>query len=686
MSRGKSNGSSGLKDTLRRIKVKLSLILVLMGIGLSAFFMLSWDWLSILAFSVGVGEKAPYDIVAHKDVEIIDEEETQKLKERVASRIRGVFIADERVVEEVLAKVKERLSGLEELLPEQRDHILKVLEEGYSKGISQESLPALLEGILKRASEITLHEDVITKLKDILEAELKPNVRLDETETEKQRLLAVREVRPVTLRVHRGETVVRKGEPLKREHILILEALGFSKSKITLKLIGILIVSLLLIWIIYIYLAIWYSKGFEDIGLLLFIFFSVSLLFFLGRILTPVFPTLVPIGIVPLSYAVLICPRFAIFMTWILAFALSFFKGAGFAPLVLGIFGGIAGIKELRGIRHRGSFIRAGVIMGVVNGIALTAIGLFLNIPTRVMLLNGFLGFLNGVGSSIVVAGGLPYVESLFGLFSPLRLLELADPSHPLLRRLQVEAPGTYHHSLLVANLAEAAADEIGADALLARVGSYYHDIGKLKRPHLFIENQVDEKNYHEKITPHLSLLVVTSHVKDGLELAREYKLPQPVVDIILQHHGTSVVSYFYHKAKEEMGDAVNPDDFRYPGPKPQTKEAAIVMLADCVEASARLLTELTPSKLEGLVREAIKMKVEDGQLNESPLSFRDLERIVYTFVKVLRGMYHSRIEYPEGGKNGESSNKRSREASKEGGINPEGDKRDNAHGGREGV
>ena len=398
-----------------------------------------------------------------------------------------------------------------------------------------------------------------------------------------------------------------------------------------------------------------------------------------GKFLTSVSPALVPIGIISLSYAILVNPRFSIFMTMVMAFALSFFREAGLTPLALGLFGGLIGIKYVRNIRHRGAFIRAGTFMSLANSVSLAAIGLFLNSSFRELFLNVFYGFLNGVGSSILVMGVLPYVENFFDIFSPLRLLELADPSHPLLRRLQVEAPGTYHHSLLVANLAEAAAEVVGADPLLARVGSYYHDIGKIRRPHLFVENQIDQDNYHERITPNLSLLVIISHVKDGIELAKEYRLPQPIIDIIAQHHGTTIVSYFYHRAKEERGEDVDPDDFRYPGPKPQSKEAAIVMLADSVEASARLMKEPNSSKIESLVREIVRAKVEDSQLSESPLSFEDLEKIVRAFTKVLRGMYHSRIEYPEGGKDVEGANKRSKEAIKEGKAKSERGERDSS-------
>ncbi|MDP3051779.1 MAG: HDIG domain-containing protein, partial [Eubacteriales bacterium] len=211
------------------------------------------------------------------------------------------------------------------------------------------------------------------------------------------------------------------------------------------------------------------------------------------------------------------------------------------------------------------------------------------------------------------------------------------------------EAPGTYHHSIIVGNLAEAAADAVGGDSVTVRVGAYYHDVGKIRRPYFFIENQMGAENPHDKIAPGLSTLILTSHVKDGVEMAREQKLPEKIVDIIEQHHGTSIINFFYHKALEQdEKNVVKADDFRYEGPKPQSREAAIVMLADAVEAGVRSLSNPTEGKIEGLVRKIVKDKLDDGQLEECDLNFKDLNRISSAFVRVLTGIFHRRIEYPD--------------------------------------
>ena len=269
---------------------------------------------------------------------------------------------------------------------------------------------------------------------------------------------------------------------------------------------------------------------------------------------------------------------------------------------------------------------------------------------TGTMILTGvFFGILNGFLSAILTIGLLPYLETVFSVTSMVKLLELSNPNQELLRKLLVEAPGTYHHSIMVGNLAESAAERIGAHPLTVRVGAYYHDIGKLKRPYFFVENQLASDNPHEKIAPSLSALIITSHIKDGVEMAREKRLPPQIIDFIEQHHGDSLVKYFYSRALEEDKEGnVNQETFRYEGPKPQSKEVALVMLADSVEVAVRSLQDPTQGRIEGMVRRIIKERLNDGQLDECDLTFRDLNIIAESFSKVLTGVYHSRIEYPE--------------------------------------
>jgi hypothetical protein len=266
------------------------------------------------------------------------------------------------------------------------------------------------------------------------------------------------------------------------------------------------------------------------------------------------------------------------------------------------------------------------------------------------LMVGAIMGIVNGILSSVLTIGFLPFWETAFGITTSVRLLELSNPNQTLLKRLLVEAPGTYHHSILVGNLAEAAAEEVGANALLARVGAYYHDIGKIKRPYFFIENQLSSENPHDKLAPSLSTLIITSHIKEGIEMAKEYKLPQSIIEIIQQHHGNSHLAYFYQKALEKSNDEnnVSINDFRYDYPKPRTKEAAIVMLADSVEAGVRSMQKPTPNRIEAFVKKIITEKLQENQLEECDLTFRELDIITRAFVRVLKGIFHNRIEYPE--------------------------------------
>ncbi len=257
-------------------------------------------------------------------------------------------------------------------------------------------------------------------------------------------------------------------------------------------------------------------------------------------------------------------------------------------------------------------------------------------------------GFGNGFLTSFLTILLLLFLESVLNVTTPLRLLELADPAHPLLKKLLQVAPGTYNHSIMMGTLAEAAAEAIGANPNLARVGAYYHDIGKTARPEYFIENQIFVGNPHDHLSPHLSKVAITAHVRDGEHLGRLYGLPQPIVDIIKQHHGTSVLAYFYNKAKESTKETVDEENYRYESERPRSKEAAIIMLADGVEAAVRAIEGPTPRKIQGVIQEIIKQRAEDGQLDESALTQGDLHRIAEAFDKSLVGLMGRRIRYPD--------------------------------------
>ena len=310
--------------------------------------------------------------------------------------------------------------------------------------------------------------------------------------------------------------------------------------------------------------------------------------------------------------------------------------------------GGFWVALRLYGCRHRRTLIKVGLELGILQAM----LSLFMNtmkqeISYTHIPLDLSLALLGGIASSVVVLGLTPIVEIIFGYTSDIQLLELASLDQPLLKELMLKAPGTYHHSVVVAQLVEAVAEEIGANPLLAKVAAYYHDIGKMKKPLYFIENQIGIENKHDKLNPSMSALIIMSHVKDGVELAQKYRLGNAIIDIIKQHHGTSLITYFYHKAKEQNPN-VKEEDFRYPGPKPQTKEAGLVMLADAVEAASRSLVDPSPSRIKNTVQKVISNLFLDGQLDECELTLKDIHKIEEMFTKVLIGIFHPRIEYPE--------------------------------------
>ena len=317
--------------------------------------------------------------------------------------------------------------------------------------------------------------------------------------------------------------------------------------------------------------------------------------------------------------------------------------------------GSLVAAYGVRQYRERGVFIRAGLKVGVANIILALSIeglyGSFFSLEAVVAFCSALLG---GVLVGVVATGILPLIEMTFSYTTDIKLLELANLDQPLLRELMVQAPGTYHHSVIVSNMVEASARAVNANPLLAKVAAYYHDIGKTKKPLYFIENQGGRMNKHEKLAPSMSGLILISHVKDGVELARQYRLGKEIIDIIRQHHGTSLITYFYEKAREQAEKKggkcllVEEADFRYPGPKPQTKEAGLVMLADVVEAASKTLVDPTPARIQGMVQKMVNKIFSDGQLDECELTLKDLHEIAKSFNKTLSGIFHHRVEYPE--------------------------------------
>jgi cyclic-di-AMP phosphodiesterase PgpH len=362
---------------------------------------------------------------------------------------------------------------------------------------------------------------------------------------------------------------------------------------------------------------------------------------------------LVPVAIAAMILAIAYNPNFALMITFCLSVLTCIALGTGLSHFLVIMGGTAAGVLVLSEVRTRTKLIKVGATAALTYLLLTCAAGLWERQPIEMIRADGLWRAGWGLMAGFFLGGSLPFLENAFGIVTGISLLELGDITHPLLQELVRRAPGTYNHSITVGAIAEAAAERIGANALLVRIGAYFHDIGKMLKPHYFVENQIGSTSRHANLAPAMSTLIIIGHVKDGIDLGRQHHLPEPIIDLIEQHHGTTLVEYFFHEANRRSGG--NPDAstvpesaFRYPGPKPQTKEAAILMMADSVESASRTLSEPTPSRIEGLVSDLIDKRLRDGQIDECGLTLKEIAEIRDSLIKSLTGIYHGRVKYPE--------------------------------------
>jgi hypothetical protein len=361
-------------------------------------------------------------------------------------------------------------------------------------------------------------------------------------------------------------------------------------------------------------------------------------------------PMATPLAATTILIGLLLSRRLAMVSAVVFSMVIAGINDFSLEYMIIHLFGSLTGVAGLTKVRNRSDLTQLGLKVALVYVIGIVTVWFFYHWPSPrfgTLGMNIVWGCFSGFVSALIVLGILPYMELFFSRTTNIKLLELGDFNRPLLKRLMIEAPGTYHHSLIVASLAEQAAEAIGANSLLARVGAYYHDIGKLLKPEYFIENQSSLGNPHDPLAPTMSSLVVISHVKEGVALAHARNIDSVIIDCIEQHHGTSVIHYFYHRALEQKTE-INPEDFRYPGPKPKNKETAILMLADSVEAASRAMEDPSPSRLKDMVEKIINNKFTDGQFTDCPITLHDLSMTAESLVTTLNGIFHARVEYKE--------------------------------------
>ena len=640
------------------------------------------------SLSLSVGQVSDRDVVAPRTVSFVDEPRTKKLEAEVLAGVANVYDLDtgaavtaEDEVNRIFRAVRtvqtdkslktpeeraNRLKGLMTgLLPEKTITLLPViapaevdqLEEAARtilrkylyRGIRDEELENVRRQANSDIEKLGFGDVGAQVLADVIQPQLRPNFVLNQRETELRRQAALRKMEPIRITVKSGQIVVRRGDVVTDEQVQMMMELGLHRAGTGIaRILGLALYVLLIMGATLISLQRFFPAVFADDRRLLLVSLIVLLALTVGRIGHYYSDFVTPVAAGPLLAAILVNSTAAMMLSTMTALLFGIIAEQNVRVFSFVLIGSFAGVFCLAQSGRKHSLVRAGLWVALANVATIVTTGLIEETEYRQILTDSLLGAVGGIGAAILAIGLLPYLEQAFRITTSEKLLNLARPNHPLLQRLLLEAPGTYYHSILVGNLAETAADQIGADPILSRVGAYYHDVGKIQRPFFFVENQANMENPHIKLSPSLSTMIITSHIRDGLEFCREYKLPEVIADIVGQHHGTSLVSYFYKQAAEgEHGECIIEEDFRYEGPKPQTKEAALIMLADSCEAAVRAIRNPNVTRIENTVRRIINERLRDGQLNECDLTLRDLNAIGDIFIRVLCSTCHSRVEYP---------------------------------------
>ncbi len=622
----------------RRFRKRYFLLLAITTLGLGAL-LYSVYGLQGNDDTLLSGDASPRDFVATVDVAIIEPNLTERARQLARSQINTIYTADPKLQELAISTITSVN------LPSEAQDML-VASYRDPSGITEEKRKQLIQDAVsmtpverQREVRFLLENQLISTAKDNLEA------------TEAARKAAESTVPVVTRTVKAGEILVKQGDLLSEDNLRLLEQVGLYNIRQNLSERKILLGMACTLLAIALMLPMFYASrrlkqlSFTQLAFLLSISLAVLAIQRLSFYLSPHF---VFIALVPILVSVLLSERIALLWAgWLAAVVALFDPNAPLFTLFSVLVSGVTAAFLTKRFKSRSSILLAGLGGGVAAIIIHTLLWLLNGNTLTLATLSNLLLVLSGsILAGIVALGILPLAESSFDFLTEFRLNELSNPSTPLLQKLLLEAPGTYQHSLIISNLVEQAVASIGGNALLARVGSLYHDVGKLKRPHFFIENQVGNENPHNTLSPHLSFLIITSHVKEGLELLRDYKMPKAFEAFVAEHHGTTVLSYFYKRALEDSArlDELN---FRYPGPKPQTKETAVLMLADAIESASRTLVEPSQGSIRALIDRLIEMRLQDGQLAESPLNFHDLETIANTFERMLTAILHRRIQYP---------------------------------------
>ncbi len=545
-----------------------------------------------------------------------------------------------------------------------RDEGARVLDQIERTELRDSDLPTTRDGLASRMVGLDPAEQQLAA--EIVGPLLVPNSAYSEALTIQARDTAARQVAPVRVELQQNQVIVDGGHPVTALDMEEIDALGLNESHLDVArlagwfAVALMLVALLLAWVQRFRPEFWHRNNVLGFLGLVLVLTAFALKLTAGRSILPFF---LPTAAAGMLVAILLDAGVATVVMAMVALLAGAANGNSLELTTYVFLGGLAGIIAVRRGDRFGRFVNAGFAVAAANALVVTTFTLLGQHDATGLVQLLFASAASAGGSAIAAVGTFSVLGSMFGILTVFQLLELANPSQPVLRRLLVETPGTYHHALMVGNLAERAAEAISADPLLARVGAYYHDIGKLANPLAFIENQAGGENIHDELDPEVSAQILKQHVADGIDIAYRAKLPKPIISFIPQHHGTVIIGYFYGKARElaaapfgglatvdgqRAADTVDPRRFRHAGPKPQSKEAALIMLADGVEASVRSLSSRDEPAIRAMVTRLIEERVVDGQFDECDLTLRDIERIREAFVGQLLGMYHQRVAYPE--------------------------------------
>ncbi|MEW9923820.1 HD family phosphohydrolase [Clostridium butyricum] len=563
-------------------------------------------------------------------------------------KIEGIALSEDEY-KELLNIPKEQLSSL------QKD-VLNIIDKTYEKNINEkddESLNTARDSAVSLVEKLNLADKLKYVLEELVKGQINPNCFYDEEKT--QELIDETRKSVAKVVIKQNQIIVKEGVPVTQNQLDILSDLGMlDDGKNTSIYLYVYIVLAMFVGIImflqYNYIDRNYSEIFKNTKKITLISVINLMTLVFARTIGLVSPFLIPFACAPILLTLLINYKISIVISILNVIVISIATGFDAQVMMLGVISSILGATLLKKMQQRNELLYSTIYLSIVGVIITVSTGILISSNLREVLIKSGITFIGGVLSGIFALGILPFLEGTFNEVTTLKLLELSNPNHPLLKKLLMEAPGTYHHSMLVANLAEMASEEVGANSVIVRIGSYYHDVGKTERPYFFGENQMGGENPHNHMTPNLSAKIIISHVKDGIELARKYNLPKVIQDIIGEHHGTTLVKYFYYTMKNnsENPEEVKEENYRYPGPIPNSKEAGIIMLADSVEAAVRSIKEPSEDKIKEMINNIISDKLSCGQLNDCNLTIKDIEKIKKCFLTALNGIYHHRIEYPK--------------------------------------